>query len=311
MIRSARDIWNVTLHVNCVYVISCAANCLATTYSLIVQNMASLFSWPMCIGAVTAYYATLIFYRLFLHPLASFPGPRLAAISRWYEAYYDVVCGGKYTVQITQLHCTYGPIIRISPHELHVIDPAFFETLYRNDGCWHKYAWTYDAFGAQNSTTFSCDHETHKARRRAIAPFFSKQHVVARQELLRRNIDKLCGRIINLTGTAFNLGAAISAFTRDNANEFIVGNQYNELELDDFGIGLSTASLGAGTFWRMTKYVHWFGPALKAMPIEWAMKAADDGTKPYLGYLQQSEQDTRDTLEQRHRPLPDTRSRTP
>jgi cytochrome P450 len=259
----------------------------------------------MCAGAIMAYYATLVVYRLFFHPLACFPGPRLAAISRWYEAYYDVVCGGQYTAQIAQLHRTYGPIIRISPHELHVIDPAFYKTLYRNDGRWHKHAWTYDAFGAPNSTIFGSNHETHKARRRAIAPLFSKQHVEAQQEILRRNIDKLCGRISNLAGTTFNLGAAISAFTRDSANEFIVGKEYNELDLNDFGIGLSIAWSGAGAFWRMTKHVPWFGPALKAMPIEWAMKAADEGTLSFLRYLQQSKQDTQDTLAAAASPSPD------
>lgn len=267
--------------------------------------MASLISWPMCAGAVIAYYATLVLYRLFLHPLAAFPGPKLACISRWYEAYYDVVRGGQYTSQIAQLHRTYGPIIRISPHELHISDPAFFEKLYRNDGRWHKYAWTYDAFGAQNSTIFCSNHEAHKAHRRAIAPFFSKQHAVARQDMLRRNLDKLCRRIDNLSGTPFNLGAAISAFTRDSANEFIVGKEYNELDLDDFGVGLSIASSGAGSFWRITKHVPWFGPALKSIPPEWMMKVADEGTQSFFRYLQQSEKDTRDTLAAAALPSPD------
>ncbi|KAK8087643.1 hypothetical protein PG997_002604 [Apiospora hydei] len=267
---------------------------ICSTGAMSIMNPA--VEWYMLVVAVLAYYATLAVYRLFLSPLARFPGPKLAAISRWYEAYYDVLQNGKYTLKIAQLHKQYGPIIRISPYELHVIDPAFFETLYRMDGRWDKYAWTYDAFGASDSTLFGSGHDAHKLRRRAIAPFFSKPNVLARQDTLQRNLDKLCRRISNLNGTTFNLGAALSAFTRDNANEFIVGKTYNELDLDDFGVGLSNASQGAGVFWRTTKHIRWFGPLLRAIPISLAMKSADDGTKSFLRYLQQSEQDTRDTL---------------
>ncbi|KAI1141301.1 cytochrome P450 [Hypoxylon sp. FL0543] len=258
--------------------------------------MAFNVSWGMLTAAIVAYYGTVVFYRLFLHPLASCPGPRLAAISRWYEAYYDVILGGQYTSKIAELHKIYGPIIRISPYELHVNDPKFFDTLYRNDGRWDKYAWAYDAFGAKRSIVFGSDHDAHKARRRAVAPFFSKKNVAAREDLLQRHVDKLCWRISNLAGSTFNLGAAISAFTRDNANEFILGKKYNELDLEDFGIGLSIASQGAGVFWRTTKHIRWFGPALRAMPIDWAMKWADEGTKSFLRYLQQSEQDTQEIL---------------
>lgn len=154
----------------------------------------------------------------------------------------------------------------------------------------------------------STGHDAHKSHRRAIAPFFSKQNVFARQDLLRNNADKLCQRISSLNGGAiFNLGAALSAFTRDNANEFIVGKSYNELDLDDFGVGLSNASQGAGVFWRTTKHIRWFGALLKAIPISIAMKSADEGTQSFLRYLLQSEQDTRDTLAAAMSPSPDTR----
>lgn len=68
-------------------------------------------TWRMLAAAIIAYYGTLVFYRLFLHPLARFPGPRLAAISRWYEGYYDVVLGGKYTARIAELHKIYGRVL--------------------------------------------------------------------------------------------------------------------------------------------------------------------------------------------------------
>jgi hypothetical protein len=74
---------------------------------------------------VLVYLGTLSTHRLLLHPLARFPGPRLAAITRLYEAYYDVLQIGRYTFKIAELHRQYGPIVRISPHELHVSDPSF------------------------------------------------------------------------------------------------------------------------------------------------------------------------------------------
>lgn len=39
-----------------------------------------------------------------------------------YEAYYDLILGGQYTFKIIELHKKYGPIIRISPWELHISD---------------------------------------------------------------------------------------------------------------------------------------------------------------------------------------------
>ena len=61
------------------------------------------------VGAIVAvYFISLAFYRLTFHPLAGFPGPWLAAISRYYEAYYDVVQNGQYTFKIKELHKQYG-----------------------------------------------------------------------------------------------------------------------------------------------------------------------------------------------------------
>jgi hypothetical protein len=48
--------------------------------------------------------------RLFLSPLAKIPGPRLAALTYWYEAYYDVVKPGQYAFKIKELHQQYGEL---------------------------------------------------------------------------------------------------------------------------------------------------------------------------------------------------------
>jgi hypothetical protein len=50
----------------------------------------------------------LVCYRLTFHPLARFPGPRLAGASYWYEYYYDVSKKGKFIWKIMELHQQYG-----------------------------------------------------------------------------------------------------------------------------------------------------------------------------------------------------------
>jgi hypothetical protein len=54
------------------------------------------------------YLIGLAFYRLYLSPLARFPGPKLAALTKWYEFYYDVVLKGQFTFQIQRMHKKYG-----------------------------------------------------------------------------------------------------------------------------------------------------------------------------------------------------------
>lgn len=52
----------------------------------------------------------LAFYRLFLSPLAGFPGPKLAAVTGFYEFYYDLFKGGKYVFEIQKMHEQYGQL---------------------------------------------------------------------------------------------------------------------------------------------------------------------------------------------------------
>jgi hypothetical protein len=48
------------------------------------------------------------FWRLYLSPVAKFPGPKLAAVTFWYEFYHDVVRGGQYVYEVERMHQKYG-----------------------------------------------------------------------------------------------------------------------------------------------------------------------------------------------------------
>ena len=54
------------------------------------------------------YLVGLGIYRLYFSPIAKYPGPKLAALTLWYEFYYDVVRGGQYVFKIDKLHEQYG-----------------------------------------------------------------------------------------------------------------------------------------------------------------------------------------------------------
>lgn len=62
----------------------------------------------LVILSVCLYLLLLGVYRLFITPYAKFPGPKLAALTYWYEFYYDVWKEGQYTWKIRDLHRKYG-----------------------------------------------------------------------------------------------------------------------------------------------------------------------------------------------------------
>ncbi|KAI0538368.1 trichodiene oxygenase [Xylaria digitata] len=254
--------------------------------------LADFPSWQGVSVVLIIYLAGIAFYRLTLHPLAGFPGPKLAAITRWYEGYYDIILNGQYTFKIKELHDKYGPVIRISPYELHVNDPAFLNTLYNHD-VMKKYAWTYDAHTAKGSTAFTVDHNLHKARRQPLNAFFSKAKVASRQDMIQMYADKLCGRISQYIGTTFDLGAASLAFTQDVANDFIMSRSYGSLDREDLDVSMLVFLQGVGKVWRLNKYLRWYGHLLKALPLGLLSKVASDPIRVFFLRLQEQYQDTK------------------
>ena len=65
---------------------------------------------PPAAISVVAVVALLCFAgaRLYFHPLSHFKGPKIAALTRWYEFYHDVICDGTYVKYYPELHKKYG-----------------------------------------------------------------------------------------------------------------------------------------------------------------------------------------------------------
>ena len=71
--------------------------------------LSSLFKLAI---AGSAFLAVRALYRLTLHPLARFPGPKLAALTNLYGVVLDLIKGGdsSYVKKLPSLHDRYGTL---------------------------------------------------------------------------------------------------------------------------------------------------------------------------------------------------------
>jgi hypothetical protein len=73
-------------------------------------STSQLFSSVLVLAAA-AYVLYTVLYRLYFHPLAHIPGPKLAAVTFLYQSYFSLVSGSRFYAQIGKLHAAYGKSI--------------------------------------------------------------------------------------------------------------------------------------------------------------------------------------------------------
>ena len=77
--------------------------------TLDVKGLVSLKSAATLVGIWVIYRIFIALYNISpLHPLSRFPGPKIAAASYVYEAYYDWWRVGRYGKVIREMHEQYG-----------------------------------------------------------------------------------------------------------------------------------------------------------------------------------------------------------
>ncbi len=188
---------------------------------------------------------------------------------------------------ISNLNHLPGPIIRISPYEVHVNDPCFQDTLYRQDGRWEKYQWTYEPLGNAASMHGTVDHDIHRMRRAALNPFFSKQRISTATSSIQTQIEKLLSRLDGFvdSGKVANIGAAYSALTMDIVTDYILEKSYGNLECEDFNFDFVTTINNQGGVWRVGKHLRWFSRLFFKAPL-WAIRIMSPSLITYKVFLE-------------------------
>jgi hypothetical protein len=223
------------------------------------------------------YIVLIATYRLYFHPLAKFPGPKLAALTKWYEFYYDVVRKGQFTFKTQALHQQYGlissratsrkritksfagPIVRITPDEIHIEDSDYWGTLYSQSSKYEKYEWMAGRFGNNSSIFTTSNHDLHRIRRAPLNSLFSKRSIVNFQPVIREKIEILCENIARFGegGKVVDMKKAWSAFAGDVVCQYAFGYTYNHLQSKNFDEGFHDAFMAASEFGLMAMQLPW------------------------------------------------------
>lgn len=221
--------------------------------------------WAALFASLFLYTASIAVYRRFFHPLAKIPGPFLPAVTKLYQSFYN----GRYYLQIEKLHEKYGPIVRITPDEVHLSSAEDYDKIYYMGTRYWKSPIFYNALCVPNSSFGTPPNDIHKIRRGAMNPMFSRQKVLDLEQIVQEKADKVCQRMQKGIDRdePVDLHHAFRAVSVDVISDFAFDKCYNFLDKDDIGAKFFEMARGIGpALWAFQQFPSFQAMALKTPP---------------------------------------------
>ncbi|KAL9127724.1 MAG: hypothetical protein Q9217_003454 [Psora testacea] len=218
-----------------------------------------LFTSVKITGAIFGYlsigiYGSLLFYRIFWHPLRRFPGPTAAKItSLWYSTQ---VTGFDAHKKALELYKKYGPFVRVGSSDLMIAHPLAVPAVHGAQSKCRKASW-YDEDWPRQSIHTSRDHRFHADRRRVWSQSFSDKALRGYESRIAEYNQALMDRLGEHGGHPVNAAKWFSyygydvmgclAFNKD-FGMLRSGEQHFAVELLDEALGVQGLKLPTWTF---------------------------------------------------------------
>ncbi|KAF8968763.1 high nitrogen upregulated cytochrome P450 monooxygenase 2 [Flammula alnicola] len=210
-----------------------------------------------CVSGV-AFSMTLLesmtLYRISpFHPLAKYPGPLLCKVTKLWGAW--AALDGKPFVHYKKLHDEYGPIVRIGPNELSIIDASKIPYILGASGMPKGPMWA--GRRILPSKNFNANNSLSAVR--------DLRMLVARGEQFIEKLKQLC-KTMEHDGEAINLAMWINYFTFDFMGDLAFGGVYSLLRDGDTEKIIPKMQRGI-ILPSVSQHIPWILGFLRALPF--------------------------------------------
>lgn len=171
-----------------------------------------------------------------------------------------------------------GPIVRISPHEVHIRDPECFLQLNSSTSKLDKYAWYYNFVAAPEAGVGTTSHDLHRTRRAAMAKYFSTANVTRLEPLIQTYVSKLMFRLEEHQREAktVDLSNAYRCLATDVITEYALPRSRLMLDSPDFAAGYNRVLRDFTNIAMWHRHIPIIFPIFNAIP-RWVIANMDPG----------------------------------
>jgi cytochrome P450 len=165
-------------------------------------------------------------YRLYFHRLRSFPGPRLAALSKLWHVWKCRDSRGHHVLE--SWHQQYGSFVRTGPNEITIFHPVAYEVMDGPKNRNTRSDW-YDLLYPRISSIFTRDKEVHDARRKMWDQALSISSLNVYYERMLVQVRALVSIISEQGRQPLVMNDLMYWFAFDNMGDFGFGHDFGML----------------------------------------------------------------------------------
>jgi tryprostatin B 6-hydroxylase len=172
-------------------------------------------------------YASLTLYRCILHPVNAFPGPIGAKLSALWLSWQ--LRSRPAFRMLHDLHCKYGPIVRIGPSDLSIVDPQAVRLIYGQQSSCTKNEFYDMSYPAQSLLSFR-EKPLHDRRRRVWSTGFSDKALRGYERRIQVYRQKLFDQFMVREGELVNVIKWFSFYAYDVMGDLAFARSFDMLD---------------------------------------------------------------------------------